>query len=523
MNINTRNMSFINYNRQEMQWVKFNGVTVYEAWRNLIASGVPPLTLTKCKGVDLVNYKLYGNSIQDGEPTPEAPIEVESVGDKTNNLIPYPWYETSKTQNGVTFTDNGDGTLTLNGTASATTVFYFSYQKPIIKPNVTYSFYGMDGGSGTTFEMRVTDTLTTAHSSRNNEPKTFSYEDTSKFSVMLYIRAGSVFNDFVVTPMLEEGTTATGFERYGYRIPIKVRNKNLITGQMLIEHGFVLQDDGSYYVSRSNTPYKKILYKNTQQIQGSMTLSFYSKFVLYNNTGGCFPMIYYTDGTRYSFGGYLNTEYQKLKYTTPSNKTIDYISWMYATGTAETYIKDMQLEIGTETEYEEGIEPITTNIYLNEPLRKIGDYADYIDFKNQKVIRNIIKVDLKDYTWQSNNGNPAIYYVQDIKDFPSQTTGKTDILCNVLVGQAIGSSNSNIGIQVYNNGVIRARPDLTVFDTVAKWQEYITNNESYCLFQTTETEETIQLPNIPTIKGTTIIGIETTTQPSNLEVVYIGK
>ena len=33
MNINTRNMAFVNFNGQEMQFVKFNGVTVYESWK----------------------------------------------------------------------------------------------------------------------------------------------------------------------------------------------------------------------------------------------------------------------------------------------------------------------------------------------------------------------------------------------------------------------------------------------------------------------------------------------------------
>lgn len=37
--------------------------------------------------------------------------------------------------------------------------------------------------------------------------------------------------------------------------------------------------------------------------------------------------------------------------------------------------------------YEPYVNPVTTNIFLEEPLRKIGDYADYIDFKNNKVIR----------------------------------------------------------------------------------------------------------------------------------------
>ena len=45
-----------------------------------------PLVLKHSKGRKLIDYKIYGNSIQNGTPTPEAPIEIESVGDKTKNL-----------------------------------------------------------------------------------------------------------------------------------------------------------------------------------------------------------------------------------------------------------------------------------------------------------------------------------------------------------------------------------------------------------------------------------------------------
>ena len=40
---------------------------------------------------------------------------VEAIVDVygAKNLLPYPWYETTKSANGLTFTDNGDGTITL--------------------------------------------------------------------------------------------------------------------------------------------------------------------------------------------------------------------------------------------------------------------------------------------------------------------------------------------------------------------------------------------------------------------------
>lgn len=43
--------------------------------------GTPPLTLTNCKGGKLVSYTITGNTVQDGEPSPDVPVEVQSVGD----------------------------------------------------------------------------------------------------------------------------------------------------------------------------------------------------------------------------------------------------------------------------------------------------------------------------------------------------------------------------------------------------------------------------------------------------------
>lgn len=50
-------------------------------------------------------------------------------------------------------------------------------------------------------------------------------------------------------------------------------------------------------------------------------------------------------------------------------------------------IKNIKLEKNDQkTEYEEDV---TQNIWLDEPLRKIDDVADYIDFKNKKIVRYI--------------------------------------------------------------------------------------------------------------------------------------
>ena len=47
-----------------------------------------PLTMQNCKkNKRIKQLELYGNTVQDGTPTPDAPIEVVSVGEKSVNLF----------------------------------------------------------------------------------------------------------------------------------------------------------------------------------------------------------------------------------------------------------------------------------------------------------------------------------------------------------------------------------------------------------------------------------------------------
>lgn len=72
-------------------------------------------------------FEPYTNKIP--SPSPDYPQEINSIEGSVEfacrgkNLLPYPFEETTKTVNGVTFTDNGDGTITVNGTATAGTFF----------------------------------------------------------------------------------------------------------------------------------------------------------------------------------------------------------------------------------------------------------------------------------------------------------------------------------------------------------------------------------------------------------------
>lgn len=69
------------------------------------------------------------------------------------NVIPYPFYHTTRTDNGITFTDNGDGTITVSGTAIANVGFFITinpnnekkidYEYPLVFTGTPSNSYGI--------------------------------------------------------------------------------------------------------------------------------------------------------------------------------------------------------------------------------------------------------------------------------------------------------------------------------------------------------------------------------------------
>lgn len=115
-------------------------------------SGSTGYTVTDSVDYPLVGLKVFGKSTQDGTPTPENPVEIVRVENPTvtvcgKNLLNLTLQTT--TQNGVTITNNGDGTYTLNGTTTDNCYLRLRY---ISLPVGNYRITGCpQGGSYATF------------------------------------------------------------------------------------------------------------------------------------------------------------------------------------------------------------------------------------------------------------------------------------------------------------------------------------------------------------------------------------
>lgn len=129
-----------------------------------------------------------------------SPIEhaVECTVKKLTNMLPYPFSHTTKTVNGITFTDNGDGTITVNGTATSNADFELCGNFEIKKDMVISS--GLNGDSGSTYEVMANGLDgTIIHSYSGSERAD---HDFSVNRIFIRIRPNFVANNLVFKPQL---------------------------------------------------------------------------------------------------------------------------------------------------------------------------------------------------------------------------------------------------------------------------------------------------------------------------------
>lgn len=176
--------------------------------------------------------------------------------------------------------------------------------------------------------------------------------------------------------------------------------------------------------------------------------------------------------------------------------------------------------------------PITVNediyhIYLDEPLYKIGSYADYIDFINHKVVRknkratislmqltvyNTISENLKTYVaggvfTDCNNAN--LYNVTHKCNKLKYNNG-----ANLKPAESVGE-----WLAMRGNGTIyiTIKTERLSEVTVEAAAEYINSLNAEIVYQLAyPTEEDISLPTIKTHKGTNIITVGTAVPASNI-------
>lgn len=181
-----------------------------------------PLSLGNTAGKPLRNYRIYGNTV-DGV----------GVGEPIKNLLDIR-KGASKTERGITYTNNGDGTIILNGTFNSTTYTYYQLKNYVsFESGKTYTLgCGQESNNyGVRMYIMVgiknADTGSTRYVSSDgvNIFTLANNEAVTLFEFRTALRDTSVFptlTNVVLTPFVYEGKQEPVYEPYGLSIKLEI-------------------------------------------------------------------------------------------------------------------------------------------------------------------------------------------------------------------------------------------------------------------------------------------------------------
>lgn len=295
---------------------------------------------------------LKGNMEQNGTPTPTTPIQPNECGERTKNLLPFTDKLFSVTAGNSNLTvECKNGNLFFQGNAGEINSNQAAWKNNFafeLEAGTYYCNSPVPLGQGFGRYIKKYDDNTTILTSTNY---TFTLSEKTKCFLSFYIYQKTL--DSQVEVMLNSGSSAVPYEPYGYKIPIS--SANTTTPIYLGEMGttkrigkLVLTGEENWYVEGSDIFYGDPI---TEAIQYPPICShFIGVQALSDNN-----QVAISQPLR------INIKTNSITHTTSDFKT--YLAAQYAAGTPVIVWYVLA-------------EP-TTGI-VNEPLRKIGDYADEV-------------------------------------------------------------------------------------------------------------------------------------------------
>ena len=276
-----------------------------------------------------IKSELLGNTSQNGTPTPDTPVEVinatgrqvvkvsnESQEQTYNinlgyNLFKTPYNESSKTKNGITFTINEDGSIHVEGTATAKTQFNLRTRDLLLDLNIGERYTIATSGLGVVDSTIWLDTYGQTGnflgrwSLTSNTPYTSAVAEAkdNKPYISITVENGATINTDVKV-WLYKGAYDSSIEYSPYKTPIELCKigdyKDRIyynNGKWYLEKniGKVILDGsetGSSYQESSHRYYRTINdmynYETQNRYYDLIINRFYPSATIQNQVGYCF-------------------------------------------------------------------------------------------------------------------------------------------------------------------------------------------------------------------------------------------
>jgi len=450
--------------------------------------------------------------VQNGTPAPETPVEVQGVGEQTENLF------------------DKDVAVVYNAYITGGGKWYYANDSRSVrirvKPNTQYTL----STEGTYSIFRImeiqSDDVPTEQNKypemqgivivRGEDQSHYTFKTSENAKYIVFQSNLSVVNKWLSELMLVEGDSVrSDYIPYGYKIPVTVSGVNLFDYNWLWTKENVKLNDYFNYITiamKPNTEYTisnnyRVL-KSSERIETALIVV-NSETEIITANGGVDRIRTVTTAS----DGLLRIAY-RIQLANVTYQDIVVNRDTLADGTYYIQIN----EGSSASPYEPYHEPITTSVYVgSEPLHKIGDYADYVDYNRGVVVRRIKKLVLTGEERVTQDGMTNTVNVQ-----LTTISATLQVVCTHFM------STPTIPADAYRFGYAFIRLDLQklyfgtrLFDD--DFKTYLAAQYSagtpvtvWYVLATPEEEPLENLLPIWTIKGSDVLTTETTVQPSNI-------
>lgn len=325
-------------------------------------TGVPPLSF-RADGTPLLDFLISGNMEQTGTPTPQNPIEPSECGEKTENL-----FDKNNSPSVTLYPNNENMSMRSDSGVRSTYV--------LCKPNTTYTICKTAAS-----RFRV---ATTINAPTNNEPIidydsnasgsviTLTTSANVQYLVVFYWRTADTITEEQMRDsiMIIEGSTVpSSYIPFGIKIPIL--SGGTTTPVYLGE-------------IQSTRQIRKTVFDGTEGWNKSR-----------NDDTAVFSALFPQDAIPLQISG-ICTHFE-YKYIASTNTDI---GWYITSGGSSIRIRPENVENMTKEQFQEWLAseyangtPVTVwyvlatpeTAIVNEPIRKIGDYADTLSMEQAGV------------------------------------------------------------------------------------------------------------------------------------------
>ena len=501
-----------------------------------------PLTLQNAKR--LRQLTIYGNAVQDGTPSPDAPVEVQLCGDRTGNLLDYdvfdnaPEYVSDLSSIGCFAISVPNGAYTMSTNIEIKNnlnagAFLIANSLP---DAITSPLYGVSLNNPRTVTVS-NGTLYVCIYWRNTSigasyPHIFTKEDFTSGTYWLMLVQGSYTAD-----------TLPAYEPYGYKVSGRAEGLNLFDISQVGDTN-TLYNDGkklkvTAYSNSTNLSVKKFL---------AMT--------------GLRPGDVFTAARQYEvINGTANSATGSIRFNKkdgsgqfiiiPGNKDVainvvpdDFNDDIYGAiafygansgDLKEVIFSNIQILKGSYTAetmppYEPYQPPQDFAVYLPEQIAKVGDVADEVvvdmESKTAELVRRIERNEFKGTDNWKNNWFPAI-----VKYLPGTAPGIPFSRCVSNYFDHNGDTSvpttqiANVGGTTISVAMANLISGVTDAETFKTW---LSDKNVYAYYPlaepvTTDITSLQQWDAMPQVSGTVTLTLSAEVDPSGAKAVYYSK